>query len=127
MEVKSALESVFSRMKLIESFQYEIQQLREMCAFARSVNASDDLIQKFSDSEREVLFELEKTVEFVRQMIQCLKVIEDDRYRVLLQLHYFDNLTWREVANQMNYNVTTVSRLNIPALKAFENAMSMTR
>lgn len=62
--------------------------------------------------------EIDRQVDDRRDMERAIRTVEDERLRLLLEYRYFDQLSWEELAEKMNYSYQHVFRLHKQALKA---------
>lgn len=64
--------------------------------------------------------EIDRQVDDRKAMEMAIQTVEDERLRLLLEYRYFDQLSWEELAEKMNYSYQHVFRLHKQALKAIQ-------
>ena len=66
--------------------------------------------------------EIDRQVDDRKNMERAIQTVPDERLRLLLEYRYFDQLSWEELAEKMNYSYQHVFRLHKQALKALQVA-----
>lgn len=64
--------------------------------------------------------EIDQQVDDRQAMEMAIRTVTDDRLRLLLEYRYFDQLSWEELAEKMNYSYQHVFRLHKQALQALQ-------
>lgn len=77
-----------------------------------------ELVARIVDAQRELEARIGEIAAAEREAMELIDRLDDERMRTLLTLRYVDNLTWRQIADRMHYNLTHVQRLHLRALEA---------
>lgn len=72
---------------------------------------------KVVELERELDREIDRQVDERRLLEKAIQGVADERLRLLLEYRYFDQLSWEELAEKMNYCYQHVFRLHKQALQ----------
>ena len=82
----------------------------------RNVHKTEDVIIKILDLQEEIKKEMEGLVDLKRQILDSISKVEDSQLRTLLELRYISYLTWEQIAEEMNFGIDNVFKLNRKAL-----------
>lgn len=83
----------------------------------------EDYVCRLVDLERELDAEIDELVNLRREALGILGHVPDMRLKTVLELRYFQNCDWDEIARDMRYDLRWVYRLHGIALIAFEREM----
>ena len=75
-----------------------------------------DAVDRVIDYTAEIDAEIRKLVRLKREIAETISAVEDDRYRVLLELRYRNYYTWEHIAEIMHYEVRQIYNLHGEAL-----------
>ncbi len=70
-----------------------------------------------SDLTQELREDIRRLLRIKREIGKVIKRIQDDRYRTVLEFYYLSHMSWKQVAEKMNYCERHVRRLHSKALK----------
>jgi hypothetical protein len=82
----------------------------------RSVCTMADAVAKIVDLQAEINQDIDRLVDLKRDMVRCIKAVDNTEYQTLLELRYLCFKTWEQIAVAMGYNVRHVYRLHDEAV-----------
>lgn len=95
--------------------------MKERCWWKRRIEVCGERAKcKVVALEQELDREIDRQVDERRNLEKAIRGVEDERLRLLLEYRYFDQLSWEELAQKMNYCYQHVFRLHKQALKAID-------
>ena len=83
------------------------------------------LMEKIDTLERRVNDEIARSCQVKLRVMDIIDMVEDARYRTLLELRYLRGCTWEKIAQKMNYEVRWVYELHGQALPVVQKLMEM--
>ncbi|MEK3992314.1 DUF1492 domain-containing protein [Robertmurraya sp. FSL R5-0851] len=129
MNAKEYLSQALQLDQRINSKLVQVSMLRELALKTTSV-LQDDKVQntkqqspmesalvKLMCLEEEINDDIDQLIDLKRELATFVSEIENQSYRLLLELRYLSGSTWEEVAAIMGYDVRWVYRLHRKALK----------
>jgi len=75
-----------------------------------------DAVDRAVDMTAEITRELLELVRLKAEINRAIAAVQDERYRMLLELRYRSYLPWEQIAERMGYDVRWVYRLHGEAL-----------
>lgn len=76
-----------------------------------------DMADRVLSLETKINDQVRELVRLKRAAMDAIALVDDSRYREVLELYYIDGYTWEQVAERMGYDVRWVYRLHGRALK----------
>lgn len=76
----------------------------------------EDIIIKMIDLEAEINADIDRLVDLKREIMRAIKALENDEYKILLELRYLCFMPWRDIAAEMQYGVDNVYKLHQKAI-----------
>ena len=110
-------------MKQIEAKNDQILQLdslskritsswqREVVSRTRDVTAREEIIARLMDKEAELQQDIQRMLEIRDEIAHVIERVRNPKIRLVLEKYYLCNLSWAEVAADMNYSTAHVQRL----------------
>jgi hypothetical protein len=83
----------------------------------RSVSTMADAVAKIVDLQTEIKHDIAHLVDLKRDMVRCIKAVDNTEYQTLLELRYLCFKTWEQIAVDMGYRVRNVYILHNEALE----------
>lgn len=130
MTAKQYLKQTDKLTELINSNKLTLQKLRDLSVSLTS-NISIDKVQtthhvdktsadiaKIIDLEQKIDYETHELIKLKCEIWETISKIDDREYRIILQNKYLNDMSWDEIANDINYNIRHVHRLHGKALLA---------
>ena len=126
-ESKMTAEAFLSRgrflMKQIETKSDQITMLhalatritacyqRETVSHSRNVTSQQDLIARILDKEKELESDIQHLMNVRDEIEQAIACVRNPKYRLILEKYYLCNMTWEDIATDLNNNARWVKRL----------------
>ena len=132
MDVKKYLGQAYYIDKRINSKLGQTARLRDMATKATaSIHAErvsgtkqrspmENAVVKLIDLEHEINRDIDKLVDFKREVTERINAIEHPEHRLLLESRYLHFMTWKEIAEIMCYSSRQVQRIHGKALIDFD-------
>lgn len=139
MTAKDYLSQAFRLDQRINSMLEQVASLRDMASKATaSIHAGrvsgtkqrspmEDAIVKLIDLEHEIDAEIDKLVDFKREVFSLMDSLEQPEHRFLLEHRYLHYKTWEEIAEMMNYSPRQILRIHSKALVGFEEKLLLSK
>jgi DNA-directed RNA polymerase specialized sigma subunit len=137
MNIKNFLNQAYYLELKIQANRQELTQLRELAASIKSNFPSGDKVQsgsiknsledtaaRIADFESVILADVRRCVKLKRKIYLMIHRIPDERSRLILQQRYIKNLSWKQIADNMGYDVSSVFKLHKEALKQLQKKTS---
>lgn len=116
--------------------QEELHQLRLKATCVQSVviservqssheNASNQVIDKILDLQREINAEICKLVELKSEIRGKISAVDVTLFRVVLIDHYINGYTFEQIAEKLNYSWRQIMRIHGLALQDFRRCHKM--
>ena len=83
----------------------------------RGASTMADAVSKIVDLQAEINCEIDRLISLKRDMVRCIKGIDNTEHQTLLELRYLCFKTWEQIAVDMGYNVRHVYRLHDEAIE----------
>jgi len=83
----------------------------------RSVSIMTDAVAKIVDLQTEINHDIDRLVDLKRDMVRCIKAVDNTECQTLLELRYLCFKTWEQIAVDMGYRVRNVYILHNDALE----------
>ena len=107
MDIKQRLDSIRLSDILFNSYRLELSNLiklgNELSAQSRSIETVRNRIKKF-DNERNTLSEL-------------INRLDNPLYQSIIRLHYFDNMSFKDIAIKLYYHQKTIVKYHKQAIE----------
>ena len=84
----------------------------------RATSTMADAVTKIVDLQAEINRDVDRLVDFKRDMVRAIKGVNNTEYQTLLELRYLCFKTWEQIAVDMGYNVRHVYRLHDEAVES---------
>lgn len=128
---KEHLEKIFRLDQLIQIKIKELEYLKELSGNLAGYmgqreqdlnknNKMQNSIIKINRLEEEIDNTIYNLVEIRTVLYTKVEEVENDEYRMLLMLRYFQYMTWEQIAEEMGYSFQWVHKLHKRALAEFE-------
>lgn len=82
-----------------------------------SVSSMANVVAKIVDLQREIDRDIHQLMDIKRQIVACIKAVDNKEYQTLLELRFLCGCTWEEVAIKMGYSIQHTYRMRDRALK----------
>jgi len=102
-------------MKVTSSFTKE-----KICGGNIEKSKMESTIVKVIDLENEINADIDRLVDFKKDIQDTINKMDDINQQLLLELRYLSGKGWDEIAASMGYDPRTVYRIHGKALKEFE-------
>ena len=102
-------------MKVTSSFSKE-----KICGGNIEKSKMESTIVKVIDLENEINADIDRLVDFKKDIQDTINKMDDINQQLLLELRYLSGKGWDEIAASMGYDPRTVYRIHGKALKEFE-------
>jgi len=79
----------------------------------------EKIIAKIVDLENEIDTDVDSLVDLKKEIMNAVNAVENDKYRVLLEMRYLSYQTWEQIAVAMDCDIRQVYRLHGHALEKF--------
>lgn len=90
----------------------------------RNVHSMQDIIAKIVDTQDEINKDIDALVDLKRDIMHCIKRINNPEYQTLLELRYLSFKSWSEIALLMDFEDRYVYKVHGCALKEVEKILS---
>ena len=71
--------------------------------------------------EREINEDIDMLIKIKKKIMAMIKTVENPEYQTLLELRYLCLKTWKQIATEMDYDLSWVHRLHNKAIKKLSN------
>lgn len=92
-----------------------------------SGRALENAVIQMTDLQDRINEDILHLVEKKREIYDAIELVKSLRSRNILNLHYVEGMTWREVANNLGVTERTLRRLRVMALDEFAEALERRR
>lgn len=96
----------------------------ERVSGTRQRSPMENAIVKVIDLENEINDDIDKLVDLKREITQIINLIENSKYKVLMELRYLSFKTWEEIADELQYDLRWVYKLHGKALLKAEKHLN---
>jgi len=78
----------------------------------------EDIICAIDELEGEILDEIQELIEIERSIMLAIRVLlQDNTHKIIMELRYLNNRSWREVGSRLHYTDVWVCRQHSAALE----------
>lgn len=74
-------------------------------------------ITKIIDLENEIDADIDKLVDLKKEISNVINSVENEEYRIILEMRYLNFKTWEEIAVALHYTVRWIYKLHSKALQ----------
>jgi DNA-directed RNA polymerase specialized sigma subunit len=113
--INCKLEQVSILKRLATKITSNFEDERVTCTKQQS--PMENVIVKLVDLENEINDDIDKLVDLKREIKTAISNVNNDEFRLLLELRYLSNKEWEEIALLMNYSWRNIHYLHNKALK----------
>lgn len=130
MTAKEFLSQAYCLNKLIQSHQRELAELEEMGVCISSVNLTGMLsgsrsieapfvrqVIKKVDLENQIKQEIADLIDLRKQIHDAIDAVSDLNQKLVLRYRYIENYSWEQVADNLNYSMTSIYEFHRKGLK----------
>ena len=129
MTAKEYLNQAYHIDHRIESKLSQIESLKNLATRVTSVfsdmphsSSSDNqrlekTIAEIIDLENEVSTDIGRLINLKREIKNIINQVQNEKYRILLELRYLNFLTWEQIAVNLNFSIQHTYRIHDKALK----------
>lgn len=138
MNAKEYLSQAFSINKRIDSKLEQAISLRSLAMkvtttfgedkvkSTRKQSPMEEALIKLIDLENEINEEIDKFIDFKRKLAKEVSVLENENYKMILELRYIALMKWEDIAETMDYDLRWVYKIHGKALKEFKKTLKDT-
>lgn len=83
----------------------------------RNTGRMEETIAKIIHLESEIDRDIDALVDLKQEVKTAISKVEDEKYRVLLELRYINQKSWEEIANQLGYDLRYTHKIHGRALQ----------
>ena len=87
---------------------------------SRDDHKMESTVIKMHEYQEELDADMKKLIQVKKETKQIIDAVDNDEFRVLLELRYLSSMRWEEIAVEMNYSIDHVFRIHRRALKAIK-------
>jgi DNA-directed RNA polymerase specialized sigma24 family protein len=128
MTTKEYLSQAFRLDQKINSKLEQVSRLRDLATKATaSIHAErvsgtrdrsplENAVVKLVDLEREIDKDIDKLVEFKRELAKLMKKVKTPNHRLLLELRYINGFNWSQISEALDYDLRYIHKLHNKAL-----------
>lgn len=98
----------------IKKYRHRLAVLDQLHADARQIRETQAEIDRLCNC---VLPKITAEADMCRSLMQNVKKINNPLFRNVLEMHYLDGVTMEQLAERLNYDVSSVYRIRRKALK----------
>lgn len=80
----------------------------------------EDVIVKIIDIKTEIHADMLELVDLKKEIMDCIKKVEDSELQLILELRYLSYMGWEKVAGELGYGIDNVFKLHRKALDFIE-------
>jgi len=132
MKAKEYLSQAYYLDQQINAKIEQVYQLRELAKRATSTftaerisgtpqrSPMENALTKLMDMEKEIDGDIDRLVDYKRNVIEVIGLIQAPEQRLLLELRYLAFKPWEAIAEKLGYGWRNVHYLHAKALKSFE-------
>ena len=96
---------------------------QEMVCHSRNVTSQQDLIARILDKEKELEADIRHLMNVRDEIEQAIACVRNPKYRLILEKYYLCNMTWEDIATDLNNNPRWVKHLARRGVKIVQTEM----
>ena len=101
-----------------QSCGYESPKWMGQCPGCREWNTFvEETVVKIIDLESEIYRDIDALVDLKRDIQAVINNVEDEKYRILLELRYINQMSWEEIAVHLGYDLRYTHKIHGRALQ----------
>ena len=128
MGIKEELKELRAISKIIDSKNRQLAQLKRYCTTIKSFNYSkekinggkkqdfSDTVDKIIDLENEINKDIDELIDKKIKMNNFIKSVLSGNEYAVIQMRYFEELNWLEIAIKLNYTEINIYKIHGKAL-----------
>lgn len=128
MGIKEELKDLRVISKIIDSKNRQLAQLKRYCTTIKSFDYSkektnggkkqdfSDTVDKIIDLENEINKDIDDLIDKKTKMNEFIKSTLSGNEYIVIQMRYFDEYDWIEIAIQLNYTIDNIYKIHGKAL-----------
>jgi len=128
MGIKEELKELRVVSKIIDSKERQLSQLKRYCTTIKSFDYSkekinggkkqdfSDTVAKIIDLESEINKDIDDLIDKKIKMKEFIKSTLSGNEYIVIQMRYFDEYDWIEIAIQLNYTIDNIYKIHGKAL-----------
>jgi len=128
MGIKEELKDLRVISKIIDSKNRQLAQLKRYCTTIKSFDYSrekfnggqkqdfSDTVDKIIDLENEINRDIDELIDKKNKMNEFIKSTLSGNEYIVIQMRYFDEYDWIEIAIQLNYTIDNIYKIHGKAL-----------
>lgn len=86
----------------------------------RATSMMGDAVEKIIDLQMEINSDIDQLVDLKREIVRVIKAVENNEYKIILELRYLCFKPWIQIAVEMGYELRYVFKLHGRALDQCE-------
>lgn len=138
MNTKEYLSQALAINKRIDSKLEQVSSLRslamrvttsfgeERVCSTKKQSPLEEAMVKLIDLEHEINDDIDKLIDIKKQIAEDISSLENENYRMILELRYVALMKWEDIAETMDYDLRWVYRMHGKALKEFDKPLKAT-
>ncbi|MCQ4922212.1 DUF1492 domain-containing protein [Tissierella carlieri] len=138
MNAKEYLSQALAINKRIDSKLEQVSSLRslamrvttsfgeERVCSTKKQSPLEEAMVKLIDLEHEINDDIDKLLDIKKQIAEDISSLENENYRMILELRYVALMKWEDIAETMDYDLRWVYRMHGKALKEFDKPLKAT-
>lgn len=83
----------------------------------RNTSRMEETVVKIIDLESEIDRDIDTLVDLKREIQAVINNVEDEKYRILLELRYINQMSWEEIAVHLGYDLRYTHKIHGRALQ----------
>nr|DAJ27835.1 MAG TPA: RNA polymerase sigma factor [Caudoviricetes sp.] len=128
MGIKEELKDLRVISKIIDSKNRQLAQLKRYCTTIKSFDYSkekinggkkqdfSDTVDKIIDLENEINRDIDELIDRKNKMNEFIKSTLSGNEYIVIQMRYFDEYDWIEIAIKLNYTIDNIYKIHGKAL-----------
>lgn len=128
MNIKEELRELRTVSKIIDSKIRQMEQLKKYYTTVRAFDYSKekmtggakkdftDTVNKIIDLEKEITKDIDELIDRKNKMNEFIKSTLSGNEYIVIQMRYFDEYDWIEIAIQLNYTIDNIYKIHGKAL-----------
>lgn len=83
----------------------------------RNIHKMEDVIARIVDIKTEIHADMLELVELKKEIMGCIKRVEDPELQLILELRYLNYMGWEQIAGELGFGIDNVFKLHRKALE----------